>query len=154
VLKQDIYLFDKVIKDFSLVEEAMTFDARSLEATDGVKISQYCIALAQYLIYFTSTVNKTRADINSIKRFMDVSVNVSLTNDLVKKYKTKAAAAEQLIMNDPILSKKREEVDALSDELVYVEGINKSIDTLIATFKRELTRRENELHSTRQERKY
>jgi len=44
-------------------------------------------------------------------------------------------------------------MEALQDELLLLEGIDKTISELIATFKRELTRRENELYATRQERK-
>jgi hypothetical protein len=33
-----------------------------------------------------------------------------------------------------------------------VDGIDKTVSELIATFKRELTRRENELYTTRRER--
>ncbi len=154
MMEEGVYLFNKISKNFSLVEEALSFNARDLETIDGVGISKYCIALAQYLVYFTSTVNKTKAEINSIKRFLESSINVSLTKDMINKYKTKIVATEQLIMNDPTLNKRREEMYELMDELVYIDGINKAIDTLIATFKRELTRRENELYTTRQERKY
>jgi hypothetical protein len=154
MMDEGVYLFNKINKNFDLVEEALSFDASNLESIDGLMISKYCIALSQYLVYFTSVVNSTKAEINSIKRFIESSLNVSLTKDLLKQYKTKIAASEYLIMNDEILHNKQEKVNDLQDELIKVEGINKSIDTLISTFKRELTRRENELYVVRQERKY
>jgi len=44
-------------------------------------------------------------------------------------------------------------MEPLKDEIVLVEGMDKVIGELISSFKRELTRRENELYRIRQERK-
>jgi hypothetical protein len=44
-------------------------------------------------------------------------------------------------------------LDEIDQELLYIEGVDKSIGELIATLKRELTRRENELYAVRMERK-
>ena len=44
-------------------------------------------------------------------------------------------------------------LDELKIEMIQVDGMEKNISELIATIKRELTRRENELYATRQERK-
>ena len=44
-------------------------------------------------------------------------------------------------------------LDNLHTELLQTEGIDKCISELVATLKRELTRRENELYQVRVERK-
>ena len=46
----------------------------------------------------------------------------------------------------------RYKITKLKQELIKVEGIDKAVIELIAAFKRELTRRDNELYTLRKER--
>lgn len=146
--------FNKIRPDKSFIDEVFKFDVRNLENTDSMEISKYATALSQYLIYFKSQVNKTKATIYKKKRFIESSVNQLITKDVLKQYKTKRDATYFIISNTASLNKVKDSIEALEEELILVEGIDKAISELIATFKRELTRRENELYQIRQERKY
>ena len=64
----------------------------------------------------------------------------------LKEHKTKKDAKAALVLSNQVLNKLQEEIDALEDELVLLDGMDKTIMELIAAFKRELTRRENELY--------
>ena len=79
-------------------------------------------------------------------------IEIALDKDTLKRYKTKAAAVEFVISTSEALNQIRKDVDTLKEELMRVEGVDKMISDLIATFKRELTRRENELYTVRKER--
>ena len=45
-------------KDF--IGEIFKYDIRKLETTDSLEISQFCIALGQYLIYLKYQMNTTK----------------------------------------------------------------------------------------------
>ena len=48
-----------------------------------------------------------------------------------------------------VLNKIQIDIELLQDELFLLDGVDKTIQELIAAFKRELTRRENELYQRR-----
>lgn len=144
-------LINSIKPEQSMVEAALRFDPNKLEATRGETISKYCIALAQYLIYFKSQQNETKVKMLQLERFIDSSVHQLLTKEVLKTYKTKKDATAFIIFNSEVLSAKQQEIYDLQDELLMVDGKDKVISELIATFKRELTRRENELYATRKE---
>ncbi len=151
-MDKEVLYFDKVKPNDSLIEEIFNYDVRTLENTNDVVLSKYAIALAQYLIYFKSQTNKTRVDVGRKRRVLDSGINQLITKDILKQYKTKSDAAGYLIANTQSLNDLNEEIEILKDELVLIDGIDKTVSELIATFKRELTRRENELYTTRKER--
>lgn len=139
--------------DKSFVEEIFNFDARKLEQTASVIISKYCISLAQFIIYMRSEINADKVEITKIKRFIDSVINLSLNKNLIKEYGTKALAIESIVKYSEDLQKKRDAIGIIEEKLMLIEGQDKNISELIAVFKRELTRRENELYHTRMERK-
>lgn len=145
-------LFKKVKPDIEFINEILTFDVKGLEALGSSAVSKYAVALSQYLIYFRAEINRTKVEVHRKQRALDSGINQVLTKDVIKQYKTKAAAAELIISNSQELNAIRNEVDRLKDELMIVEGVDKTISDLIATLKREMTRRENELYITRKER--
>lgn len=151
-MNQDLYLFRKV-KASSLVEEAMEFDPNTLGSLETLTVSKYSIALAQYLVYFKSEVNQTKAILAKKRKLFDTSLSLSLDPATLKKFKTKTAATEFLVSTVPNLSALDGEMDVLKQELVHLDGMDKSISEYIATFKRELTRREQELFTIRAERR-
>lgn len=153
-MDEGVLLFNNMRPDKSFIEEVFKFDARNLEHTDSSEISKYAITLSQYLIYFKSQVNETKVNIYKKKRFVENSVNQLITKDVLKQYKTKRDATYFIIANTASLNEAQDSIEALEEELILVEGVDKAISELIATFKRELTRRENELYQIRQERKY
>lgn len=154
-MDEDALSFKQVRIDRGLLNEIWKFDPRTLDTVPGHTLSTYAVALSQYLIYFTYQKNKSRADIHKISKYIERTVSLILTGDkeLLKKYKTKTAATDYIVCNNEELTEKQTKLENLQLEMIQVDGIEKSISELIATIKRELTRRENELYATRQERR-
>lgn len=143
-MNEDILAFQNTTIDKSFIDEIFQFKVKELESIGSITISQYSIALSQYLIYIKSVVNKTRADIVIKERFIDSTVFQLLTDEILKKYRTKKDATAYIISNTEELNKAQEEINKLKKELILIDGIDKTISDYISTFKRELTRRENE----------
>lgn len=143
-MDKDVLTFQKVVIDRDYIDTIFQFNVRELESTSSLTISQYSIALSQYLIYIKSIINKSKAEIVAKERFIDSTVFHLLTAEIFKKYKTKKDAAAYIISNTEDLNKKQERIYTLKQELLLVDGIDKTISDYISTFKRELTRRENE----------
>jgi len=75
-----------------------------------------------------------------------------MTIKILKEHKTQTAARDYLIRANPESSIMRDKITKLKQKLIKVEGIDKAVIELIAAFKRELTRRDNELYTLRKER--
>lgn len=149
----DTSVFKKIDPSVDFINEIFQFDVRKLESTDGVKISQFCIALGQYLIFLRYQMNMTRIEIVRKKRTIDGVIANLLTHELIKTYRNKTNAVAHLMVTVEQLVTIQTEIEPLKDQLMLLEGVDKSIHELIAAFKRELTRRDNEIYQTRQERK-
>lgn len=150
----DLFSFQNVKLNRDLLDEIWSFDPNTLESKDDVTISRYAIGLAQYLVYFRSEYNRNKAVLAKKKQLLDASLVMALDNSKdIKGFKTKAAATEYLITTDSKLSVLNEEINNLKEELTYLEGVDKSVSEYIATFKRDLTRREKELNTVRSERR-
>ena len=151
----DVLSFTNVKVDHSLLNEIWQLDPRSLDHIDGVKLSSYAIALAQYLIYFTYQRNLAKAEQYKENKYIDRTISLTMSNEpeYLKRFKTKAAAADYIITSNDSLMRSQANLEALQEELIKIEGVDKVISELIATIKRELTRRENELHQVRLERR-
>jgi len=151
-MEEGLLLCKKVEPRAEFITEVLKYDVDTLESTDGVTLSKYAMALAQYLIYFRSQINETRARLHKNKRLLESGINQLITKEVLKTYKTKADAANAIISGSAELNALKEKVEADQDETFLVEDIDKMISEYIATFKRELTRRENELYTVRKER--
>ena len=149
----DKNIFDNVNPNKTFVEKVLAYDVHQLEATNGVEISKFCSALGQYLIYMKYQMNKTKVEIIRRKRKIDAIIANLLSPELIKKYGTKTNVVAYLMATVEELIRLKKEIEPLDDELMLLEGLDKGISELIAVFKRELTRRDNELYQTRQERK-
>ena len=152
-MERDVFCFEKITISKSLLDEIWVFDPRTLDQLEGKNLSRYAMALAQYLIYYNVQRNKTKAEVHKLSKFIERTTSISITPDIQKTYGTKTAATAFLIATVPELSKAQEKLDNFYYELSLIEGMDKSISELIATIKRELTRRENELYAIRRERK-
>lgn len=152
MLDEGVRIFEKVKPDIGFIDEILTFDARKLDILESATVSKYATALSQYLIYFKAETNKARISVHQKERALTAGLTQVLTKDIINKYKTKAAATEFIISNSPELMIIRGDIDRLKDELMLIEGVDKMISDLVATLKRELTRRENELYTVRRER--
>lgn len=154
-MNKDVLSFENIKINNDLINEIWKFDPRTLDSVDGVKLSSYAMALAQYLIYFTYQRNLTKAEVTKLSTYIDRTVSLTLADDskLLKEHKTKKAATEYLVSVNMDLMEAQGKLDAFKTELMHTEGIDKVVSELIATIKRELTRRENELYQVRMERK-
>jgi len=154
-MNPDVLSFQNIKINHDLLNEVWKFDPRTLDTLKGAKLSSYAMALAQYLIYFTYQCNLSKAEIHRLNTFIERTISLTLSADpsLLKEYKTKKAAAEYLVSIDMKLMEAQSKLEALKKEIMQTEGMDKVISELIATIKRELTRRENELYQVRMERR-
>jgi hypothetical protein len=154
-MNQDVLSFTKIEVNQDLLNEVWTLDPRTLDDVDGAKLSSYALALSQYLVYFTYQRNLTMAEKHRLTKHIDrtTSLVLATTDDKeLKKLKTKGAAADYIISLDIDLMKAQGKLENIQSELIQIDGMDKVISELIATIKRELTRRENELYQVRMER--
>ena len=153
-MENDVLSFTQIKVNKGLLEEIWQFDPRQLEHIDGGKLSSYALALSQYLVYFTYQRNLAKAERHKLNKYIDRTVSLTvLSPEETKKFKTKAAATDYIISINESLMAAQTKLDTLYEELIYIEGMDKVISELIATIKRELTRRENELYQVRMERR-
>lgn len=154
-MDKDVLSYESIKINQDLIDEIWQFDPRTLDQMGGIALSMYAVALAQYLIYFTFQRNKDKAEVYKLTKYIDRTVSLILSDDvaLIKKYKTKTAAADYLISTNESLMEAQTKLEAIQLDLMKIDGIDKVISELIATIKRELTRRENELYTVRQERR-
>ena len=145
--------FEHICINSELMNEIWSFDPNKLESYSDIQISKYTIALAQYLVYFTSQRNITKAVLTKKKKDLDSLLTISLDKELLKKYKTKKDAAEYMILTNKDFYGLDKEICELQEELIRIDGIDSSISEFIATFKRDTTRREIELQTVKWERR-
>ena len=148
-----LFAFKKIELDQGFLDEVWKFKPSTLGSLTSLTVSQYSIALAQYLIFFRSELNQTKATIAKKKKLLDSSISLAIDDSIKKKYKTKIAIYDFLTNSVPELNLLMEGISALQLEVIRLDGIDKSVSEYIATFKRELGRRENELFSIRAERR-
>jgi hypothetical protein len=155
-MNKDVLSFTNIQIDHELLNEIWKLDPKTLEHIDGMKLSTYALCLAQYLVYFTYQRNLSKAEQHRLNKYIDrtVSIIMMTTNDEeMKKHKTKAAATDFIISTNLDLMDAQSKLETIQQELIQVEGMDKVVSELIATIKRELTRRENELYQVRMERR-
>jgi len=151
---EDMLSFEKIKVNSDLLNEVWKLNPADIDHIDGVKLSSYAIALAQYLIYFTFQRNKVKAEYHKLNKYIERTVSLIMTSDdSLKKIKSKSSITDYVISTNESLMESQTRIDEIDQELMYIEGVDKSIGELIATLKRELTRRENELYAIRMERK-
>lgn len=151
-MHEDVLCYTQIKINNSLLNEIWSLDPRTLESIDGALLSSYALALSQYLIFFTYQKNLTLAEKYRLSKYIDRRVSLLIT-DKTKKFKTKAEATDYYVSTETDLMEYQSELEAVQKELFQIEGIDKVISELIATLKRELTRRENELYQVRMERR-
>lgn len=138
----------KMPRNAGLMDEIFAFDPRNLEATPSEKISQYAIGLSQFLIFFTSQINKSKVLLMQKKRVVDSYVAKSdIKGKTVQEKRAKVieSADELKIIDDAI--------ELLECEIQMTENLEKYYIELINSLKRELTRREVEQKFSRDERR-
>jgi hypothetical protein len=141
-------MLDRMPKNESIMDEIFNFNVRNLEAAPSIKLSQYIIGLSQFLIYFGSQVNKTKVELMEKRGVLDLFIDKSTV-----KGRTKSDKRRKVIDSSPDLEQMEYDINLLEQEVVLVENREKYLMELCNSFKRELTRRENELRFIREERK-
>ena len=148
-MANDLQLYETCRPDESFVKQIFAYDARTLEQTDDLFISKCILGLSQYLVYFKSEYNKKLQQKSEKQRILEAALFQIITPELIKQYKTKKDIRSDLVYTNPVLNKLQIDIEVLQDELFLLDGMDKTIQELIAAFKRELTRRENELYQRR-----
>ena len=138
----------KMPKNIPLMDEIFAFDPRNLEATPSAKLSQYTIGLAQFLIFFSSQINKTKVQLMQKNRVIETYINQSEL-----KGKTKADKRQKVIDAHDELQAIEKGIEMLEAEIKMTDGLEKYYLELIQSLKRELTRREFEMKFSRDERR-
>ena len=151
-MDKGVLSFTKVDPNKDLIDEIWSFDVKNADSTAEATISKYIIALGQWLIYYRAQVNETKSHISQLSSDIEFLVATWMTPKILKEYKTQTAARDYLIRTNPESSIIRDRIIELKQDLIKVEGIDKAVIELIAAFKRELTRRDNELYTLRKER--
>jgi len=152
-MDEGVLSFTKVQPSDDLINEIWSFNVKNLNSITDSTLSQYVIALSQWLIYYKYQVNETKAQINHLKSDLEFLMSTWMTKDILKEHKTQTAAREYLIRSNPESSTMNDKLQTLRYDLVKVDGIDKAVTELISAFKRELTRRDNELYTIRKERR-
>jgi len=152
-MDKELLSFTKVQPASDLINEIWSFNVKNLHAISDPTLSQYVIALSQWLVYFKSQVNEAKAEISKLKSDIEFLVATWMTKEILKEYKTQTAARDYLIRNNPESAVMYDKMQKLKLDLIKVEGIDKAVTELISAFKRELTRRDNELYTIRKERR-
>jgi hypothetical protein len=152
-MDKGVLSFTKVQPSDDLINEIWTFNVKNLHSLADPTLSQYVIALSQWLIYYKAQVNESKARINQLNSDIEFLVATWMTKEILKEYKTQTAAREYLIRNNTESAVMFERLQELKHELIKVDGIDRAVSELIAAFKRELTRRDNELYTIRKERR-
>jgi len=152
-MDKQLLSFTNVKPSDDLISEIWSFDVKNLESINDSKLSQYVIALSQWLIYYKSQVNETRAQISQLNSDLEFLMATWMTKEILKEYKTQTAAREYLIRGNPESAIMFDKVQALKLDMIKVDGVDKAVTELISAFKRELTRRDNELYTIRKERR-
>jgi len=152
-MDKQLLSFTSVKPSDDLISEIWSFDVKNLESMNDSKLSQYVIALSQWLIYYKSQVNETRAQISQLNSDLEFLMATWMTKEILKEYKTQTAAREYLIRGNPESAIMFDKVQALKLDMIKVDGVDKAVTELISAFKRELTRRDNELYTIRKERR-
>lgn len=142
-------LLKKVNHNKSFVEEALRYDTNTLGQTNGEYLSRCIIALSQYSISFKIECNDIKVSYYQKERLLESALFHLITPEIIKKYKTKKDARAALVLTDPTLNALQLDLDVLQDSIYLAEGLDKPLSDLIASLKRELTRRENELYQQR-----
>jgi len=147
--RREELLLDKMPRNESIMDEIFSFDVHSLEATPAIKISQFIIGLSQFIIYFGSQVNNTKVSLMQKRNIIESYIDRSPI-----KAKTKAEKRRQVIDANQELKQIELGIEKDEQELALVENREKYLLELINSFKRELTRRENEIKLVRTERRF
>jgi hypothetical protein len=151
-MDKGILSYEKIRPNQDLIDEIWNFDVKNLDAISDLQISKYTIALGQWLIYYKAQTNIARTELNKNQSDLEFVVASVLTPEDVKRHGTKTAAVAYLLQTDSTISKMQEVINRTKGDLTRTDGIDKAVTELIAAFKRELSRRENELYTLRKER--
>jgi hypothetical protein len=153
-MDKEILSFERVRPDSNLIDEIWTFDVNQIETISEVTLVQYITTLAQWLVYYKSQVNQSKAELGVKQSDMEIALNVAIKPELVKEYGTKTAATAYLVTTETdLIGPLHERIRVLKRDLARVSGMDKAITEYINAFKREQDRRRHERDVARMERK-
>lgn len=153
MLEEALSFYDKINVDSTKVTSILSYKYDNIDSMSDIELSKCCIVLAQYLIYFRWQSNKVRKEQLVLKNKMESVLFHTLSEDIIKRYKTKTDAKAYLVNNVPELLELNERVNEMEYELILSDGLEKPIQEMINVLKREQTRRESELALSKIERR-
>ena len=155
-MDQELFAFNRMKPDQNIIDEIFSFDVNALESTSSITLTKYITAAAQYLIYYKSQVNVTKAQLSDKQSDYEIGLSAAIATDpnLIKKHGTKTAAVAYLVTTDnKVIGPLNEHIKKLKQDLIKVEGMDRAITEYINAFKRELDRRKHEYDTARMERR-
>ena len=153
MIEDALTFYDNIKIDKTKIETILGYKYDNIDSMSDIELSKCCIVLAQYLIYFRWQINKAKKEQTVLKNKMDSVIFHTLSEDIIKKYKTKSDARSYLVNSIPDLLNINEQINNIEYELILSDGIEKPIQEMINVLKREQTRREAELALSKIERR-
>jgi hypothetical protein len=144
---------DKLHIEEDFISKALNLNPNKLDVLTDAEVSKYCFALSQYLVYYKYQYNKTKSEQVRLKHLIDSTVFQLLTDDLIKRFKTKTDARNYLISSNITLNNLNDDLLRIDNELILGSDLDISIQEVINVLKKEMSRRPHELGVTRYERK-
>lgn len=148
-MKEDCEYFKNMSIDKHYLQSILDLHPSTIPDVDSGELSSYTVQLAQYNIWRQYRVNELKVNLMRLERNMELALNLVLTKEVIKEYKSIKAAVSYLIASTSEFKKMDDEIFELKCVLELERDLDKGISELIASFKRELTRRENELYAIR-----
>lgn len=153
MIEDALTFYDNIKIDKTKIETILGYKYDNIDSMSDIELSKCCIVLAQYLIYFRWQINKAKKEQTVLKNKMDSVIFHTLSEDIIKKYKTKSDARSYLVNSIPDLLNINEQINNIEYELILSDGLEKPIQEMINVLKREQTRREAELALSKIERR-
>ena len=153
MIEDALTFYDNIKIDKTKIETILGYKYDNIDSMSDIELSKCCIVLAQYLIYFRWQINKAKKEQTVLKNKMDSVIFHTLSEDIIKKYKTKSDARSYLVNSIPDLLNINEQINNIEYELILSDGLEKPIQEMINVLKREQTRREAELALSKTERR-
>ena len=132
---------DSLVYSESLINEVFSLDVKNLDSIDETLLSKYIVALSQYLVFFDFELNKLK---------VKYSLNKKVFDDALFKRTSKIKGGtltekKRIVLEEhDALKEMDEKVVEIKSQMTLLEGLHDSIENLIFSLKRELTRRGSE----------
>jgi hypothetical protein len=138
-------LLDRVNPNKTLVEEALSFDAYSLDTISDIMLRKYIVALGQYLISLQFEENKAVSVCAAWSKSLDSYIfNFIQHSSVPSNVKTLAEKRAWVLENDEQAKSLDDEFQVAESKRAIISSMCRPVDAYINTLKKEIDARENE----------